>query len=97
MSGKVSRPPRGVVKTRPVSGKVSAPPPPLPPPGGTKPPRPLTSAHPLTTIAIPGLNGGRVWVEVGGEGVGRSDWVVGDRMLRTYKVITNTHATINVK
>ena len=28
-----------------------------PPPGGTKPPRPLTSAHPLTTMAIPGLNG----------------------------------------
>ena len=52
-------------------------------------------------------------VEVGGEGVGRSDWAVGGwesggrsvvrsvgggaRTLRTYKVITNTHATSNVK
>ena len=55
-----------------------------------------------------GLNGGRV--EVGGERVGRSDgaglggrgsevvgWVGGVRTLRTYKVITNTHATNNVK
>ena len=69
-----------------------------------------------------GLNGGRVGVEVGGEGVGRSDgvglgdwepvgsrngggwvgWEVGwgregGRTLGTYKVITNTHAPINVK
>ena len=46
-----------------------------PPTGGKNPPRPLTSAHPLATIAIHGLNGGRVGVEVGGEGVGRSDGV----------------------
>ena len=47
-----------------MSGKVSGPPP------GENPP---VRSRPLTTIAIPGLNGGRVGVEVGGEGVGRSD------------------------
>ena len=49
--------------------------------GGKNLPRPLTSAHPPTTIAIPGLNGGRMGVEVGGEGAGRPGWVVGGRRL----------------
>ena len=46
-----------------------------PPWGGVKIRRLLTSAHPLTTIAIPGLNGGRVGVEVGGDGGRESDGV----------------------
>ena len=61
MSGKVSGPQD---RSAPVSGKVSA-----PPPCKNLPVR----SRPLTTIAIPGLNGGRVGVEVGGEGVRRLD------------------------
>ena len=61
----------GRLRGAPVSGKVSG-----PPTHGVKiRPRPLTSAHLLTTIAITGLNGDRVGVEVGGEGVGMSDVV----------------------